>query len=351
MSLNEHREILERLWRENMSDPKIAKVIPARIEWLYEQNPEGPARTWLGQAPAPESTIIGCGSLYPRWMDFRGRTYRVGNLVDFAVDKLHRIAGSAVAIQSAIARESLDFGFDLVYVWPNSRSLAVFKRVGYTVLGKTSRWVKPIRVEKKLGEVLKNPIITKVVAKGIDGFLLSNDWRKIILKMSTGSLRTEIVRRADFRFDALWNRVPSPHFIGVKNALYLNWRYADCPTEAYYFYCLVDNLSQDLLGYAVFSLKDDIAMIEDLFVDGLAEHLAILLLGLSGEVRKQGARSISLTYIGSDVLLPRLRSLGFYNRGGDRFLMVKLGKNAHEELRNGAFDANNWFAFSGDLDI
>ena len=39
MQREEHREALLRLWGENMPDPAIAAVTPARFRWLYDQNP------------------------------------------------------------------------------------------------------------------------------------------------------------------------------------------------------------------------------------------------------------------------------------------------------------------------
>lgn len=349
MCLEEHRDALVGLWRENMSDPRIAGAIPERLRWLYERNPEGTTRTWLGLSPAPDSRIIGCCSLISRRMVFEGRTYRAGNLADFAVDKAHRLAGPAIMIQSAIVRGSKEAGFNMVYGWPNAKSVAICKRVGYIPIGTATRWVKPLRSEKKLREFLKNPILSKAAAVGVDQVLLANDRRKLLPRMT--SVRNETLVRADVRFDALWNRVRLPYLLGEKTAAYLNWRYADFITNPYRFFCITERLSRLLLGYAVYSVHDDVATVDDLFVDDLGKHLDALLLGLSLKVRGEGARSLCLTYLGTDKLPPRLRSLGFFDRGGDRPLIVYIDKDAPEELKKAALDPQRWFVFDGELDI
>jgi len=349
MCLEKHREALESFWHENTNDPRIAVAISERLRWLYERNPDGATRTWLGFSPSPDSRIIGCGSLISRRMALGGRRYLGGNLADFAVDKAHRLAGPAIMIQRAIVRGSKEAGFDLVYGWPNDKSVGVCKRVGYTSIGMATRWVKPLHTEKKLREALKNPLIRKAAAAGVDRVLMANDWRKILSRLV--AFRSETLLRADERFDALWARMRLPYLVGEKTAAYLNWRYADYTTKRIRFFCVTGRLSQRLLGYAVYSVRGDVASVEDLLVDDLNEHLDVLLLGLALKVRDEGACSLSLTYLGTDKLFPRLRSLGFFDRGGDRPLIVYLDKDPPEELMKAAFDSKQWFIFDGELDI
>src|SRR5688572_13867646 len=102
--IEEHKDALANIWRENMSDSGIAGVIDARMDWLYRQNPLGPTATWLVVEDASKE-VVGCASLYPRnvWID--GQVMRAGIGIDLAIQKQHRVAGPAVILQRAIVKQ------------------------------------------------------------------------------------------------------------------------------------------------------------------------------------------------------------------------------------------------------
>jgi hypothetical protein len=365
MRLADHREALAKLWADNMGDPRIAGKLAERIVWLYEKNPSGPARTWLGLSPAPTSQIIGCGSLFPRAMWVGGEMVQGGVLADFAVDKHHRLAGPAITIQRAIVKGSRESGFDFVFGWPNAKSVAVVKRVGYTPIGTTSSWVKPLRTEKKLAELLAEkaaarprfarlapaaPLLAKVGAPILDRALWANDWR--MLAPSLRELRSAVVDRADRRFDELWQRGREnmPFIAGEKTADYLNWRYADFTTARYRFFTLSERSTDRLVGYVAYYVRNDAAFVADLYCDDLS-RVDPLLAGCAIAARREKVRSLSLTYIGTDRFTSRLRRLGFFDRGGERPLIVYLDPQARDDLRQAVLDPQRWFMFDGELDI
>ena len=79
LSLEAHREALALLWAENMSDARIASVIPGRMRWLYDQPPDGRTTTVLGVHDGT-GALVGCGSFFhrPTWVN--GRRVRAGVL-------------------------------------------------------------------------------------------------------------------------------------------------------------------------------------------------------------------------------------------------------------------------------
>jgi hypothetical protein len=361
MRLEEHRDALARVWADNMGDPRIAGKIGERMEWLYERNPSGPARTWLGLSPAAQ--VIGCGSLFPRRMWLGERMVHGGVLADFAVDRQHRLAGPAITIQRAIVKGSRDSGFDFVYGWPNAKSVAVVKRVGYAAIGETKSWVKPLRTERKLGEVLAPglarvsprlerfaPAAARVGAPLLNRALWANDWRMLAPRLV--DVRTEIVERADRRFDELWQRgrAAMPYVTGERTSAYLNWRYAEFTTARYRFLVLVERRSGRLTGYVAWHVRGDAAFVADLFCDGL-EWVDELLIACAIAVRKDGVRSLSLSYVGTEAFTSRLRRLGFFPRGGDRPIIVYLDPAADQGLKQAVIDPARWFMFDGELDI
>ena len=99
-----HQPALETLWREEFGDPRIRSRIPERMEWLYRQNPLGPATTYVTVVSETGETCA-CATYFPRGLVVHGKPVRGGVLCDFAVNKQNRIAGAAIAATShAIAK-------------------------------------------------------------------------------------------------------------------------------------------------------------------------------------------------------------------------------------------------------
>src|SRR5260370_37418653 len=54
----------------------------ARYDWLYQQNPDGPAQLWV-LIDSDTDAIVGSGRFVPRRVDVNGRGRLGGFLVDF----------------------------------------------------------------------------------------------------------------------------------------------------------------------------------------------------------------------------------------------------------------------------
>ncbi len=132
--LEEHGEILVELWKESLAGLRDAGDLEERLHWLYEQNPSGPAQTFLAKDTAT-NTIIGCGSALPWNKCVNERFLKAGVPVDFAVRKEHRTAGAALTIQSAVVSCSGPGGFDFLVASPNQKSFPIFRRIGYKTVG------------------------------------------------------------------------------------------------------------------------------------------------------------------------------------------------------------------------
>ena len=359
LSLEQDREVLLRLWRENMSDPRIGDVTAERFRWLYETNPNGPARTWLGLTDG--GRVIGCGSLLPRRMSVAGRQLQAGILSDFTVDRDHRVLGPAMVLQRRILSDCREAGFDLVFGWPNARAIGVMKRIGYATVGIAHSWIKPLRTGARLAPLIAEryskylpswltpervarmsaPLLDRALA-GRDLLLRANDLART---------RVDLVDSVDDRVDLLWARAKNQLILGERNATFLDWRYSRFTTERYRYALLSDRASDQLLGYLVFTVRGDNALILDLFVDDIDRSMAPLVLGLTAELRAQSLGSLSLTYLGTPRFSAKLRSLGFFERGGDRPVIMWTTPGMPDDLRALLSNSANWFMLDGDLDI
>ncbi|PYS45518.1 MAG: hypothetical protein DMG13_31850 [Acidobacteria bacterium] len=316
--IEEHREALLNLWKENFRSGEMRKLAKERFAWLYQATPVDPARTWLAMETG-SNAVIGCGSVFPLNTYVEGRVVRTGIAVDFAVDIKHRIAGVALAIQQALISGSCAAGFDLLMAKPNQKAFPIFKRAGYQMIGETHEWLKPI---------------------DDDEFQLVD-------------FTDEFVGSPDERFDQLWDAGrPQYQNVGEKTAAYLNWRYSTFKQRNYRYYCLLRRGDRRLAGYVVFNASTESIYIADL----LCEHpespvLETLLLGLASRMRMEGKKWIRLWYLGGHLVESRIRSIGFAQGNSELQVVARAGPRLPVDVRNGVFEKNNWFLFSGEMDL
>jgi hypothetical protein len=341
-----HRDALLAIWSENMSDRSIALVTERRFSWMYES---GESLTWLG-VHVEEDTVIGCGSLVPRDMWVGGEKLSSGILCDFAVTKAHRIAGAAIAIQRAISSGSQSAGMKFIFGFPNKQSAAVCTRVGYKSIAKIKAFVKPLRSAYKLKERFKSPLALIPASFAVDVGLAARDLVTFAPRLET--FATEVIDRADARFDDLASRVGAQFIVGEKGSRFLNWRYADFTTKKHQFFVLKERSGeQRVIGYVVFHVASNKVFVDDLFCD-FAVDLDRLLFGFSWRMRSAGYDSIMVAYAGTDALGEALVRNHFIARpSDDRPLVVYVPKGAPPAFSEAVLDGNRWLMMDGELDL
>lgn len=348
-SPEQHQKALVTLWREDFLDERIRDCVEARMRWLYEENPRGRAMTYLSVVDETKQ-VVGCATYFPRHVRIHGRDVRAGVLCDFAVDKQHRIAGAAIAVQRGLAKSSWPAGFQFLFGFPNAGSVAVCKRVGYKVVGSTTTWVKPLKSGYKVRSFTPAPFMVRPASAMVDMGLDVVD--RALSALVGGSAATEELDAPDARFEALWERArPARGILGERTQAYLAWRYARFTTAKHWFFCLTKNGGRDLAGYVAYSLEDNHAILQDLFCEDFEQTADSLLVELARHLRQKGVWSIVLSYLGSEIFGERLRRLGFFKRPGERVMVVYLDPALSEGDKREICDPANWFMLDGELDI
>ncbi|MFA5975333.1 MAG: hypothetical protein WC859_04120 [Elusimicrobiota bacterium] len=349
LRMADHREDLIRLWT-NFNNLRIAGKEGERLSWFYDQNPLGPAKTWL-VVDDNDNRIIGCGSIFPTNKHVNGRLLKAGVPSEFAVESTRRTAGPAVALQRALLAGYPSEGFEFLIGAANHKSLPVCLRVGYRSIGTATRWVKPLQGEYWLSRYLKSPFLTKAA-----GFLVTCAFALLDRRHFTerGSVWScEDLEKVDERFDDLWNR--GKHLCriaGERNARYLNWRYTACPERKYRFYVLLDRDDQRLLAYLAYSINGQEVTVADVFGE-TPQSTAIdaLLLRFSDRMRAEGRHSLALTYFGNTVFEKHLQRLGFFRREKSQTVVLHAGSALPEDIRTTLSSADHWCLFSGEMDV
>lgn len=311
-----------------------------RFDWLYRQNPHGPARAWLA-TDAETGETLGASAAFSRRARVRGRETTGCVLGDFCVADKCRSLGPAMQLQRATldAVGSLggaEFSFDL----PSLPMAAIYKRIGISPAAKMVRLAKPLRVDRKLQELGVEKNLAQP-ANWIGNFLLQAcDYR-----MANNRSTWDIARHegeCGEEFTALWKRIPPRNGIEIqKSAEYLNWRYLRHPSVRYHV--LTARKAGDMQGYLVFTCGHDGAQIAEWCTGDDTALLGALIANLAFTLRKGRTLTLSAFLLNSDPRLPLFKKMGFWPRESSPFMVYWPGVNAQT--------AGNWFLMHGDRDI
>ncbi len=319
----EHLETLRRMWLENSSyDTRTNVGARERFEWLYQNSESSRAQTWLA-VQAGHDDVAGYGSVVRSDRYFRGRVIPAGLPAVFVVDKAHRLAAAALAIQRAPLAGGSRTGFDVMVAKPNDKALPIIARVGYQRLGDLAEWMRWVGPAADLPQ-----------------------------RSRDSEYSDEVVTGADARFDDLWHRAKDRYpMVAEQTSAFLNWRYAS-RAQSHRFYCLVRKADHQLLGYVVFYAMSDGVVIAGLFcVEPWGQILDDLLLGFCARMRAEGNLWVSMCYFGSSLFKDGLERIGFFQRKHRRPFMAYLNPAMDPEVRTALLDENNWFIFGGEMDV
>ena len=353
MRQEEHREEVLALWKENMSDSRMAEIAEPRFDWYYRRNPQGGPTTNL-LLDCSSNRVVGCGSFFPRRIVLDGKPLWMGIMADFAVASAHRAAGPAIAIQRSLADAGRAAGMNFLAAYPNRASEPIFKRIGYQAVGKSARWVKPLRSRKEMSRRFSDSVLAGAAGGVVDAGLAALDLGRIArLPGRVKKMRGIYLDSSDDRFDALWERARmAQRLTGERSSSYLNWRYRDFLSLKYRFFGLVDESGTSLFAYLTFFVNANRAsVVGDLFSGDFETTLDALLLRFSAAERKAGRESVSLDYLGPDPFGEKLNRLGFHRRATARSLFVYFDPATPQELQRLVLDKSNWFTLDAEMDI
>ena len=343
------------LWHGNLHTAATGRshLLEQRFGWLYEQNPERPATTWVARADQGD-VVVGCASLYPRQLWYGGQEHLVGTGCDFAVAKEHRVFGPALALQRALVENSLDDGYELLLVRPDKASFGLFRRVGYRKIAASERWVKVLRPERYAEDINNSPLIVALSRLAARGLHLLDFGLRAPLLREVMRTRTEILDDVDPRFDALWTEARANYPLAeVRSSAYLGWRFGRLPGQSHRFFCLVDKQTDRLLGYVAFTVENNSACISDLFAVDRDRMMDTLLVQFIGAMHRERLSAISVVFLPNQLLRSKLKRLFFLKREDFRPILLFQHPDSSEHLQRGlpSAAAHDWVLFDGGMDI
>lgn len=186
----------------------------AHWQWKFRDNPEG-AHIHVVETEAGE--IVGHYAGIPARVIVEGRSFVFSQLVDTMVDRDYRCGLKKPGMFAQLFMKfAEDYGGHdraaIMYGFPIPEALRIGQRLlGYVPLHQLEKLVRPV-----------------------EGVLYRTPWRRAMDKIHQVLVRVRDVDRFDASADRLWEECRRELRVAtVRDARYLNWRYADCPDVKY----------------------------------------------------------------------------------------------------------------------
>ncbi len=314
--------------------------------WKYQQCPYGVADCWLTRHEE-SGAFVGTAALFPRKMLVNGVPVCAAIAGDFAFDRQHRNLIQALALQREIQSKIPETRFRCIYCLPNDQARGIFSRIKYKKIGTFTHFVKPLKSEYRNKEYLHSLLQSKLAARAVDVFL------KILSKenryTTTGPYSVDTPDSFDDRFDVFWKKVAGQFsIIGERSSAFLTWRYMQSPGSSYSVFCVLDGRNA-MSGYIVYVLDQNMCTIMDMLYEPSGDILRLLLAEFSRFMRRNGAGSISVHYLGGAFLKETLQEFNFLPITGKTSDVVFYSPDMADnpDLLN----EENWHFFAGDNDV
>lgn len=311
-------------WQANLGDPARRA---GKFDWFYRHCPYG--EPVLQLLYCGDELVGTCGAA-PRPMLLHGQAIRAAVMGDMAVDARHRTLGPALMLMDAVATAAAD-RYDLLYGFPNHKSLPVAARLGFAAPGEMRRHSRVLRHAPYLQRQLPNWLAAPAGAV-LDGARRLGD---ALREPSASRLHAAWHEHADARMTALWQA--SPHddgLLSVRDAALPAWRFDAAPLAGIRYLLVSDAADAPLRAWFACHVAGSVLRVRDYWCEGGTGGIGrALVLALVRAARRGGLASLSLEHSGSAAILAGWRAAGFVPRDSQpmvvRWLNPTLAAAAH----------------------
>jgi hypothetical protein len=337
------------LWRHEaialLDATRRQPIDGARFDWLYRKNPDGEAVLW-GIRKLDSGELAGFTAALPRRMMVEGQLRMAWNGADFSILPKFRALGPAIKLRRA-AKEGIDAGrADFLYAHPNERMAVIHAKVGHSPVGTMLRFARPLKTGQYLEGKLRSRLAARALGRVADPLfhLAARPWKH----RRTCEVRLASPASFGDAYDRLFEgAAPALRVVGVRDARYLNWRYRENPLYQPHALEAWDN--GQLRGYLLLIVEDETVSIKDVFPPSEPAVVRDLIAALIRQGRRLGLKSLSVTALETNPLLPVFAEFAFRQRPetSQMFGYVPADRPWHGAV----MDKNAWFLTVGDRDV
>jgi hypothetical protein len=217
--------------------------------------------------------------------------------------------------------------------------LAIYQRMHIAPARSMVRWSKPLRAERKLGELIKSPVLARILAAPVNKLL---EWKD---NAATSNGDWTI---AQHRGDCEEEFTQLAHLVGSRygpcverSGEYLNWRYLRHPQVDHEI--LTARQGEELKGYVVFSHTKTDGKIVDLFGFSNTAMWTALVTHVVALLRERAIITVSIPSLATSPWAKLLDEWGFRPREAAPVIVyVPGGVEAFAE------NLSSWFLMDGD---
>ena len=314
----------------------------ARFNWLYKNNPHGLARTWI-MSDTASSTVVGMAGAFPRRVYIGVQEATCWVLGDFCIHEHYRLLGPALQLQRACLADMHPETVAFSYDFPSASMLAVYKRLHIDPLGNICRFAKPLRIDRKVEELVRVPPLVSLM-KWVGNLALAFQDRSVC---DTGELTIALHEGwCGEEFSVLARDVGWQYGVCVqRSAEYLNWRYVANPLLR----CEILTARRHgvLVAYSVFAQSGEDAMVMDLFGVQDRQIISTLVESLIKFLRKRCVITLSAPLFESHPWMALFQRLGFRARETSP-VVIYTPPGASSE--GSSLQGMDWFFMYGDRD-
>ena len=332
-----HRELLIKTFYRLLTGQSDGR----RFDWLYRNGPHGEARAWLA-IDGNQETVIGAAAAFPRRFYVGDREISGWVLGDFCLDAGYRSLGPALQLQRACLGVTESNGGMFCYDFPSASMVAVYKRLGIEPTGKMLRLAKPLRVDRKVKEMIKNAAVERMVTSVGNALLKRASARAdtdeslevAVHAQLCGEEFTVLAQEQRGKFGLCLDR----------SAEYLNWRYISNPLARHEI--VTARRNGRLVGYVVWTRVGEDASIVDFFGEedsGMARRLVAEIATLAQEC---GVMTLSVSLNESHPLLSLFCEMGFRLRDSVPVVIIPSKTFPHKIDPQ----LTGWYLMQGDRD-
>ena len=282
----------------------------AKFDWFYLGCPWGtPLLVLLNHTSS--SACVGTTGAGPRRMLWQGREIRAGVLADMAVAIRHRSLGPALMLQAGLMAAAAD-RFDLLYGFPNSKSIGVAKRAGYPVIGELRRFSCVLRHGSYFARFMPR-MLARPLGRIVDAL---RDMQRTLRARRYPRPIASWCACADPRMDELW--LISEHgsgLIAVRDTALLRWRFDELPSIKTRYLCLSEPGDGPMLAWFACQVDGTILHVRDFWSRDAARGVSRSQIeALIHAVRCAGHGAVSVEYAAPASKLAGWLAAGFVER-------------------------------------
>lgn len=307
----------------------IREMIPgvdanARITWLYERNPAGPALTWIA---VEDGEVAGCTSFFPFRLRLDGEEVLGALGGDGYVRPKFRRRGLGALLHDASRRAMTSLGIGCMFGAPGAMNLTPLKRGGSREVGHVARWVRPVR-GSAIG--IKSPFLDRLV-------------RDILRPRFVPHL--EPMLSNDPRVDEVWRKAAPTIRLGtIRDSAFYTWRFLDAPAHREPAFVILHG--KDPIGACSLEVMGggkDVRIVDLVTAPGAWNPS---LAGIARHAAESNARTVDIKLMAIDGQMRQMWRAGFIKRDSKPFLVMIPEQG---DLR--FLDPQRWFYCGADSDL